>query len=100
MSFPRNGEQIDECPDMLRLLKDIESPSIKAMLVVDVQRLYRGDLLLRFFYRVPIQDCKKECFTLAEKKDEADVVRMIFDWYCNKDIGVTAICRRLESMNI
>lgn len=165
-----SGEQIDERPEMLRLLKAIESPSIKAILVVDVQRLSRGDLedagrlikLLRYsntyvitpyktydlrdeydrdaferelkkgneyleyfkkiqrqgklasvkagnyvgsvapfgFYRVPIQDGKKECFTLAEKKDEADVVRLIFQWYCNEDIGVTAICRRLESMNI
>lgn len=165
-----SGEQINERPEMLRLLKAIESPSIKAILVVDVQRLSRGDLedagrlikLLRYsntyvitpyktydlrdeydrdaferelkkgneyleyfkkiqrqgklasvkagnyvgsvapfgFYRVPIQDGKKECFTLAEKKDEADVVRLIFQWYCNDDIGVTAICRRLESMKI
>ncbi len=165
-----SGEQIDERPEMLRLLKAIESPNIKAILVVDVQRLSRGDLedagrlikLLRYsntyvitpyktydlrdeydrdaferelkkgneyleyfkkiqrqgklasvkagnyvgsvapfgFSRVPIQDGKKECFTLAEKKDEADVVRLIFQWYCNEDIGVTAICRRLESMKI
>lgn len=165
-----SGEQIDERPEMLRLLKAIENPAIKAILVVDVQRLSRGDLedagrlikLLRYsntyvitpyktydlrdeydrdaferelkkgneyleyfkkiqrqgklasvkagnyvgsvapfgFYRVPIQDGKKECFTLAEKKDEADVVRLIFQWYCNEDIGVTAICRRLESMKI
>lgn len=165
-----SGEQIDERPEMLRLLKAIESPAIKAILVVDVQRLSRGDLedagrlikLLRYsntcvitpyktydlrddydrdaferelkkgneyleyfkkiqrqgklasvkagnyvgsvapfgFNRVPIQDGKKECFTLAEKKDEADVVRLIFQWYCNEDIGVTAICRRLESMKI
>lgn len=165
-----SGEQIDERPEMLRLLKAIESPDIKAILVVDVQRLSRGDLedagrlikLLRYsntyvitpyktydlrdeydrdaferelkkgneyleyfkkiqrqgklasvkagnyvgsvapygFYRVPIKDGKKECFTLAEKKDEADIVRLIFQWYCNEDIGVTAICRRLESMNV
>lgn len=165
-----SGEQIDERPEMLRLLKAIESPDIKAILCVDVQRLSRGDLedagrlikLLRYsntyvitpyrtydlrdeynrdaferelkkgneyleyfkkiqrqgklasvkagnyvgsvapfgFIRVPIIDGKKECFKLAEKKDEADIVRMIFNWYCNEDIGVTAICRRLESMNI
>lgn len=165
-----SGEQIDERPEMLRLLKAIESPYVKAILVVDVQRLSRGDLedagrlikLLRYsntyvitpyktydlrdeydrdaferelkkgneyleyfkkiqrqgklasvkagnyvgsvapygFVRVPIQDGKKECFTLAEKKDEANVVRLIFHWYCNEDIGATAICRRLESMKI
>lgn len=165
-----SGEQIDERPEMLRLLKAIENPAIKAILVVDVQRLSRGDLedagrlikLLRYsntyvitpykvydlrdeydrdaferelkkgneyleyfkkiqrqgklasvkagnyvgsvapfgFIRVPIKDGNKECFTLEEKKDEADVVRMIFHWYCNDDIGATAICRRLESMNV
>lgn len=165
-----SGEQIDERPVMLKLLKAVESPDVKAILCVDVQRLSRGDLedagrlikLLRYsntyvitpyrtydlrdeydrdaferelkkgneyleyfkkiqrqgklasvkagnyvgsvapfgFTRVPIIDGRKECFKLAEKKDEADVVRMIFNWYCNEDIGVTAICRRLESMNI
>ena len=165
-----SGESIDERPEMLRLLKAIESPDIKAILAVDVQRLSRGDLedagrlikLLRYsntyvitpyrtydlrdeydrdaferelkkgneyleyfkriqregklasvkagnyvgsvapfgFIRVPIQDGKKECFKLAEKKDEADIVRMIFNWYCNEDIGVNAICRRLESMHV
>lgn len=165
-----SGEQIDERPEMLRLLKAIENPAIKAILVVDVQRLSRGDLedagrlikLLRYsntyvitpykiydlrdeydrdaferelkkgneyleyfkkiqrqgklasvkagnyvgsvapfgFIRVPIKDRNKDCFKLAEKKDEADIVRMIFHWYCNDDIGATVICRRLESMNV
>ena len=35
---------------------------------------------------------------LIERKDQADVVRMIFNWYCNDDIGVTDICRRLEDL--
>lgn len=166
-----SSETIDDRPEMLRLLKDVESPAVKAVMVVDVQRLSRGDLedagrlikILRYtntyvitphkiydlrdeydrdaferelkrgneyleyfkkiqrrgklasvkegnyvgsvapfgFVRVPIKDGDKiECWTLAEKKDEADVVRLIFHWYCNDDIGVTAICRRLESMNI
>ena len=167
-----SAESIDDRPEMLRLLKAVESPAIKAVMVVDVQRLSRGDLedagrlikILRYtntyvitphkiydlrdeydrdaferelkrgneyleyfkkiqrrgklasvkegnyvgsvapfgFTRVPIKDKnnKIECWTLAEKKDEADIVRLIFHWYCNDDIGVTAICRRLESMNI
>lgn len=166
-----SGETIDSRPEMLRLLKMIESPAIKAILVVDVQRLSRGDLedagrlikLLRYtntyvitpykiydlrdeydrdaferelkkgneyleyfkkiqrqgklasvkegnyvgsvapfgFYREPIKDGNKiVCYTLKEKKDEADIVRLIFEWYCNERMGVTAICRRLESMNI
>ena len=39
-----SGETIDDRPEMLRLLKDIENPRIKAVLVVEVQRLSRGDL--------------------------------------------------------
>jgi hypothetical protein len=165
-----SGESIDSRPEMLRLLKAVENPRIKAILVVDVQRLSRGDLedagrlikILRYtntyvitpykiydlrdeydrdaferelkkgneyleyfkkiqrrgtidsvaagnyvgsvapfgFDRLPIKDGKKDCFTLIENKERADIVRLIFEWYCNEDIGVTAICRRLESMNI
>ncbi len=166
----KSSESIDDRPEMLRLLKFIESPSIKAILVVEVQRLCRGDLedmgrlikLLRYtntyvitpqkiydlrdeydrdaferelkrgneyleytkkilnrgrlasvkegnyiaskppygFDRITKQDGNKICHTLKENKEEADVVRMIFDWYCNEDIGVTMICRRLESMGV
>lgn len=39
-----SGETIDDRPEMLRLLKEIESPRVKAILVVEVQRLSRGDL--------------------------------------------------------
>lgn len=39
-----SGETIDDRPEMLKLLKRIESPQIKAILVVEVQRLSRGDL--------------------------------------------------------
>ena len=39
-----SGETIDDRPEMIRLLKDIESPRVKAILVVEVQRLSRGDL--------------------------------------------------------
>ena len=39
-----SGESIDSRPEMLELLKRVESPAIKAIMVVDVQRLSRGDL--------------------------------------------------------
>lgn len=165
-----SGESIDDRPEMLRLLKAIENPKIKAIIVVDVQRLSRGDLedagrlikLLRYtntfvitpyktydlrdefdrdaferelkrgneylnyfkkislrgkldsvregnyigsvppygFNRIIKENGKKICHTLEERKDQADVVRLIFEWYCNGDIGATAICRKLESMHI
>lgn len=165
-----SGESLKDRPEITRLLKDIEDPEVQAILVVDVQRLSRGDLedagrlirLLRYtntyvitpmktydlrdeydrdaferelkrgndyleyfkkiqargrlasvkdgnyigsvapygFDRHVIEDGKKIYHTLKERKDQADVVRMIFNWYCHDDIGVTAICRRLEALNI
>lgn len=165
-----SGESLDSRPEISRLLKAIESPAIKAVMVVDVQRLSRGDLedagrlikTLRYtnthvitpykiydlrdeydrdaferelkrgneyleyfkkiqargkltsvkegnyvgsvapygFDRLYVKDGKHSYFTLKERKDQADVVRMIFNWYCNEDIGVTAICRRLEELGI
>lgn len=165
-----SAESLDSRPEILRLLKAVESPAIKAVAVVEVQRLSRGDLedagrlirILRYtntyvitpmkiydlrdeydrdaferelkrgneyleyfkkiqargrlasvkegnyigsvapygFERTTIEVDKKVCHTLKEKKEEADVVRMVFEWYCNDDVGVTAICRRLEELGI
>ena len=39
-----SSETIDGRPEMLKILKAIESPKIKAVYVVEVQRLSRGDL--------------------------------------------------------
>lgn len=165
-----SGESLKDRPEITRLLKDIEDPEVQAILVVDVQRLSRGDLedagrlirLLRYtntyvitpmkiydlrddydrdaferelkrgneyleyfkkiqargrlasvkegnyigsvapygFDRTTIEVGNKVCHTLKERKDQADVVRMVFNWYCNDDIGVTAICRRLEDLGV
>ena len=165
-----SAESLDSRPEILRLLKAIENPAIKAVAVVEVQRLSRGDLedagrlirILRYtntyvitpmkiydlrdeydrdaferelkrgneyleyfkkiqargklasvkegnyvgsvapygFDRIEKTDGKKTYHTLIERKDQADVVRMVFNWYCNEDIGATAICRRLESLGV
>lgn len=165
-----SGETIDDRPEMLQLLKDIESPRVKAVLVVEVQRLSRGDLedagrlikLLRytntlvitpqktydlrddydrdFFERelkrgnefleyqkkimnrgrllsvqqgnfigsiapygydkdTVIED-KRKCPTLKINESEANVVRMVFDWYVNENIGRTTIANRLDDMGV
>ena len=164
------SESLNERPEILKLLKFIENPKIKGILVVDVQRLSRGDLedagrlikLLRYtntyvitpmkiydlrdeydrdaferelkrgneyleytkkilnrgrlasvregnyigsvapygFNKIFKKYGKQECPTLEEKKEEADVVRMVFDWYCNDGLGPTVICRKLESLGI
>lgn len=165
-----SAESLDSRPEILRLLKAVENPAIKAVAVVEVQRLSRGDLedagrlirILRYtntyvitpmkiydlrdeydrdaferelkrgneyleyfkkiqargklasvkegnyvgsvapygFDRIEKTDGKKTYHTLIERKDQADVVRMVFNWYCNEDIGATAICRRLEELGI
>lgn len=165
-----SAESLDGRPEILRLLKAIESPKIKAVMVVEVQRLSRGDLedagrlirILRYtntyvitpmkiydlrdeydrdaferelkrgneyleyfkkiqargrlasvkegnyvgsvapfgFDRIVKTEGNKSYHTLIERPDQADIVRMIYNWYCNDDIGVTAICRRLEDLGV
>lgn len=50
--------------------------------------------------KIFVQDGKRKCPTLSENKEQADVVRMIFDLYVNKDMGRTNICNYLDSMKI
>lgn len=169
-----SGETIDGRPEMQRLLRAIESPRIKAILTVEVQRLSRGDLedagrlikILRYtntlvittdgrseriydlrdeydrdaferelkrgnefleyqkkimrrgrelsvsqgnyigsrelygYERTVVMDGKRKCPTLKEKKEEADVVRLIFDMYVNQDMGRHNICKHLDSIGI
>jgi hypothetical protein len=59
---------------------------------------YIGSVAPYGFDRITKTDGNKTYHTLTERKDQADIVRMIFEWYCNEDIGVTAICRRLEAL--
>jgi hypothetical protein len=165
-----SGETIKERPEINRVLRLIESPKIKAVKVVEPQRLTRGDLedigrLMKIlkhtntyiitpermydlrdeydwnafeaelkrgndylnyykkiqnrgrllsvsqgnylgsvppygFNKIKVKDGKKECPTLEENKEQADIVRLIFDLYVNKDMGCTKICNYLDEMKI
>ena len=165
-----SGETIKERPEINKVLRLIESPKIKAVKVVEPQRLTRGDLedigrLMKLFkhtdtlvitperiydlrdeydwnafeaelkrgndylnyykkiqkrgkdasiragnyiYSVPpygfdkikVKDGKKECPTLKENPEQANVVRMVFDWYVNEGLGRTAISYRLDKLGI
>lgn len=165
-----SGETIDDRPEVQKVLKLIESPKYKAVLIVEVQRLSRGDLedagriikLFRYsntfaitppktydlrdeydrdmferelkrgnefleyqkkimnrgrllsvsqgnfigsrppygYDRVQITEGKKKCYTLQENKEQADVVRMIFDMYVNQDMGRPSIAHRLDELEI
>ena len=165
-----SGETIKERPEINKVLRLIESPKIKAVKVVEPQRLTRGDLedigrlmkLLKltntlvitperiydlrdeydwnafeaelkrgndflkytkkilsrgrllsvsqgnYIGSIPpygydktfIMDGKRKCPTLKENKEQADVVRMIFDMYVNKDMGRASIARSLDALKI
>jgi len=165
-----SSETIDGRPEMLRMLKTMESPKVKGIVTVDVQRLSRGDLedagrlikLLRYtntlvitperiydvrdeddrekferelkkgneyleyfkkiqangrldsvasgnyigsippygFDKTSVMVGKKRCPILKENKEQADVVRMIFDMYVNQDYGYQKICNRLDELKI
>ncbi|MBO5968978.1 MAG: recombinase family protein [Clostridia bacterium] len=165
-----SGETIEGRSEMLQILKKIESPKIKAVLVKECSRLGRPDLeeigrlskLFRFtntliitpqrifdlrdeydreaferemmrsndylnfvkkvlragrersvadgcyigsvppygFDKTIVMDGKSECPTLKENKEQADVVRMIFDMYANKNMGRTSICVYLDKIGV
>ena len=165
-----SGETIKDRPEINKVLRLIESPKYKAVMIVEPQRLTRGDLedigrlmkLLKHtntyvitpqyiydlrnerdwddfekelkrgndflnyykkiqnrgrllsvsqgnylgsippygFDKTTVMDGKRKCPTLKENKEQADVVRMIFDMYVNKDMGCARICNTLDSLGI
>ena len=52
------------------------------------------------FEKTWVMDGKRKCPTLKENQAEADVVRMIFDMYVNKDMGRVTIARKLNDLKI
>ena len=165
-----SGETIADRPKMQEILKRMESPKIKGVIIVEVQRLSRGDLedagriikLFRFtntlaitpqkaydlrdeydrdaferelkrgnefleytkkimnrgtllsvsqgnyvgsrppygYDKIWVMEGKRKCPTLAINEEEANVVRMIFDMYVNKDMGRPSIAYHLDSLGI
>lgn len=52
------------------------------------------------FDKVTVMDGKRKCPTLKENKEQADVVRMVFDLYVNQDMGTNKIANRLDELGI
>jgi hypothetical protein len=50
--------------------------------------------------KISIMDGKRKCPTLKENKEQADVVRIIFDLFVNKDMGRRRIANYLDDMGI
>lgn len=61
---------------------------------------YLGTYAPYGFKKITVMDGKRKCPTLEEDPETANVVRMIFDMYVNKDMGTTRICNYLDEMNI
>lgn len=61
---------------------------------------YIGSIPPYGFDKTWVMDGKRKCPTLKENKEEADVVRMVFDLYVNQDMGTVTICHRLDELGI
>lgn len=64
-----SGETISERPEMLNVLAQIENPKLKAVLVVEPQRLSRGDL----------EDCGKVVNAFRYSGTEVITTNMVYD---------------------
>ena len=165
-----SGESIADRPKFQTVLKLVESPKIKAILVVELSRLGRPDMeeigrlsktfrytntviitpLKAFditdeyerdmfeqelkrgnFYleytkkllgrgreqsvksgnyvgskppygynKIIVMEDKRKCPTLAVNEEQANIVRMIFNWYVNENVGTSNIANKLNEMNI
>ena len=160
-----SGESIEGREEMQKLLARIENPNIKGVLVVDPQRLSRGDLedcgrlISDFRYTNTLIVTLRDTFNLSDKRDrrylqdellrgsdyleytkevlrrgrenavkrgcfimqnapygfdkikigkdhtlepnaDADVVRMIFQWYAIDQLTIYAIAQKLQEMGI
>lgn len=61
---------------------------------------YIGSIPPYGYDKIWVKEGKEEYPTLVENKEQADVVRMIFDMYVNQNIRATSICKRLDELNI
>lgn len=165
-----SGESIADRPEFQKVLKQIESPNYKAVLVVEISRLGRPDMeeigkiskMFRYtntlvitpsrafnvadkyerdmfeqelkignyyleyvktilragreasvkrgcyvcgkplygYDKVTITEGKKKYPTLAINEEQANIVRMIFNWYVNENIGTQTIANRLNDMGV
>lgn len=64
-----SGETIAERPEMMKILEMIENPKVKGVLVVEPQRLSRGDL----------EDCGKVVNAFRYSKTEVVTLNMTYD---------------------
>ena len=52
------------------------------------------------YKKISYKEGRRKISTLAIVEEEAEVVRMIFDWYVNKDMSMNAIAIKLDELGI
>ena len=52
------------------------------------------------YEKTRIDDGKKKISTLTINEEQASIIKMIFDWYVNENIGTQTICNRLNNLQI
>lgn len=52
------------------------------------------------FDKITVMDGKRKCPTLKENPEQADVVRLVFDLFVNKDMGRRRIANYLDNMGV
>lgn len=50
--------------------------------------------------KIIIMEDKRKCPTLAINEEQANIVRMIFNWYVNENVGTANIANRLNDLNV
>lgn len=61
---------------------------------------YVGSKPVYGYDKIIVMDGKRKCPTLAINEEQARVVRMVFDWYVNENVGTQIIANRLNDLNI
>ena len=89
--------ELEKGNDYLEYYKKIQA---NGRLLSVSQGNYIGSIAPYGYRKIFVKVGKKECPTLEIIPEEADVVRMIFDMYVNKDMGRTSIAYRLDELGI
>ena len=61
---------------------------------------YVGSTSVFGYDKIIVMDGKRKCPTLAINEEQANIVRLIFNWYTTENIGTQVIADRLNDMGI
>lgn len=61
---------------------------------------YIGNVAPYGYNKTFVTEGKRKCPILVPNEKEADVVRMMFDLYVNKDMGCASICKKFDELGI